>query len=96
MEADSQKLSLHSSYNLSGISFSPAELAAEIKKSIPSFSISYKPDFRQQIAESWPQSIDDSCARKDWKWNYHYGLKEMTEIMLKEIKKKIVHEEVHA
>jgi nucleoside-diphosphate-sugar epimerase len=94
METDVQKLSIHSSYNLSGISFSPSQLASEIRKHIPSFSITYKPDFRQAIAESWPQSIDDSYARKDWKWNYQYGLKEMTDIMLKEIKKKVVSEEV--
>lgn len=89
MEADASKLTIHSSYNLSGISFSPKEIAAEIKKHIPEFEITYKPDFRQQIAESWPQSIDDSAARKDWGWKYSYGLEEMTRVMLEEIKKKI-------
>ena len=89
MEADASKLTIHSSYNLSGISFSPKELAAEIKKHIPEFEITYKPDFRQQIAESWPQSIDDTCARKDWGWKHSYGLEEMTKVMLEEVKKKL-------
>jgi len=89
MEADSGKVKIRSSYNLSSISFNPAEIADEIKKHIPDFTITYKPDFRQQIAESWPQSIDDSAARKDWGWNHRYGLSEMTEIMLDEIGKKV-------
>jgi nucleoside-diphosphate-sugar epimerase len=89
MEADASKLTVHSSYNLSGISFSPKEIAAEIKKHIPEFEITYKPDFRQQIAESWPQSIDDSCARNDWGWKHSYGLEQMTKIMLDEVRKKI-------
>ncbi|MGA2668369.1 MAG: NAD-dependent epimerase/dehydratase family protein [Ignavibacteria bacterium] len=88
-EADADKLSLRSSYNLGGISFTPKELAAEIKKCIPEFEITYKPDFRQKIAESWPKSIDDSVARKDWGWKQHYDLTAMTEIMLSEIKKKL-------
>lgn len=90
MEADASNLTIHSSYNLSGISFSPKEIAAEIKKYIPEFEITYKPDFRQQIAESWPQSIDDTCAKKDWGWKHSYGLEEMTKVMLDEIKKKLV------
>ena len=60
------------------MSFCPAEIAAEIKKHVPDFSISYAPDFRQAIADSWPKSIDDSAARKDWGWNHSFGLKEMT------------------
>lgn len=88
MEADQSKLSVHSSYNVSGISFDPQQLAAEIKKSIHKFQITYKPDFRQVIAESWPETIDDSVARKDWGWESKYDLKKMTKIMLKEIKKK--------
>jgi nucleoside-diphosphate-sugar epimerase len=89
MEIDADKLSLRSSYNLGGISFTPKELSAEIKKHIPDFEITYKPDFRQKIAESWPKSIDDSTARKDWGWKMRYDLPAMTDIMLKEIKKKL-------
>jgi nucleoside-diphosphate-sugar epimerase len=89
MEADYGKLSIHSSYNLGGISFSPEEIADEIKKHIPGFEITYKPDFRQQIAESWPHSIDDSYAKRDWGWKYLYGLEEMTKVMLEEINKKL-------
>lgn len=89
MEADASKISVRSSYNLTAISFNPAEIAAEIKNHIPEFTISYHPDFRQAIAESWPQTIDDSAARKDWGWKHKYDLASMTEIMLKEIGKKI-------
>lgn len=89
MEADASRLNIHSSYNLEGISFDPAELAAEIKKYIPEFEITYKPDFRQAIADSWPQSIDDSAARNDWGWKVTYDLKKMTEIMITEIRKKL-------
>ena len=88
MEADRTSLSIHSSYNISGISFDPQELAAEIKKILPKFKITYKPDFRQAIAESWPQTIDDSVAQKDWGWKSEYDLEKMTKIMLKHIKKK--------
>ncbi|HQY19547.1 MAG TPA: NAD-dependent epimerase/dehydratase family protein [Ignavibacteria bacterium] len=88
MEADSDKLTIRSSYNISGISFDPEELAGEIKKSIPDFKIIYKPDFRQAIAESWPQSIDDSVARHDWGWKHKIDLEKMTKIMLKETRKK--------
>lgn len=90
MEAESSKINIRSSYNLSGISFNPAELAAEIKKYIPEFKITYKPDFRQKIAESWPKSIDDSKARIDWGWKCEYGLSEMTDIMIKETRKKLI------
>jgi nucleoside-diphosphate-sugar epimerase len=89
MEADASKISVRSSYNLASISFNPAEISAEIKKHIPGFLITYNPDFRQAIAESWPQTIDDSTARKDWGWKYKYDLASMTDIMLKEIGKKI-------
>jgi len=89
VEAPAEKVKIRSSYNLSGISFDPKTLAAEIKKHIPAFSISYKPDFRQQIAESWPGSIDDADARADWGWKHDYDLAKMTDIMLKEIKKKL-------
>jgi len=89
METDPVNVKIRSSYNLSGISFNPKELAAAIKKYIPEFEITYKPDFRQQIAESWPESIDDTAARSDWGWKHEFGLDEMTEIMLKEVKKKL-------
>jgi len=86
MEADAKKISVRTSYNLSSMSFSPREIAAEIKKHIPEFKISYKPDYRQTIAESWPQSIDDSVARKDWGWKEEYDLAAMTEDMLQNLK----------
>jgi nucleoside-diphosphate-sugar epimerase len=89
METDPANVKIRSSYNLSGISFNPKELALAIKKHIPEFEITYKPDFRQQIAESWPESIDDTDARNDWGWKHEFGLDAMTEIMLKEVKKKI-------
>jgi nucleoside-diphosphate-sugar epimerase len=91
MEEEPSKIKIRSSYNISAISFTPKELAAEIKKHIPHFSITYHPDFRQQIADSWPASIDDSEARKDWGWKHKYDLSLMTDIMLKEIKKKLNH-----
>lgn len=89
MEADADKLTIRSSYNLGGISFNPAEIAAEVKKHIPEFEITYKPDFRQKIAESWPASIDDSVARKDWDCKYEYDLAKMTKVMLEEVGKKL-------
>lgn len=89
METNSDNVKIRSSYNLSGISFNPKEIAEEIKKRIPNFTISYKPDFRQAIAESWPASIDDSDARKDWGWKHEYDLSKMTDIMLEEVKKKV-------
>ncbi len=82
MEADADKISVRTSYNLSGMSFSPADIAKEITKRIPDFSISYKPDYRQQIAESWPRSIDDSTARNDWGWKAAYDLEKMSNDML--------------
>ncbi len=86
MEAPADKISVRTSYNLSGMSFSPKEIAAEIKKHIPDFSISYQPDSRQNIANSWPQSIDDSVARKDWGWRQEYNLEKMTADMLVNLK----------
>ncbi len=82
MEAPAEKIVVRTSYNLSGMSFSPKEIAAEIKKHIPEFTITYKPDYRQAIANSWPQSIDDSVARKDWGWKEEYDLSRMTKDML--------------
>jgi nucleoside-diphosphate-sugar epimerase len=85
MEAPSEKIKIRSSYNLAAVSFDPEELAAGIKKHIPEFEIEYQPDFRQAIADSWPQSIDDSHARTDWGWSHKYDLEQMTEIMLKNL-----------
>jgi nucleoside-diphosphate-sugar epimerase len=82
MEADGSRLSLRSGYNLSGMSFTPAEIAGEIKKHIPDFTIEYNPDFRQQIAESWTESIDDATARSDWDWKPEFNLSAMTSDML--------------
>lgn len=85
MQAPAEKIKIRSSYNLSGMSFTPKEIAAEIKKHIPEFEISYEPDFRQKIADSWPQSIDDSAARKDWLWQHDFDLEIMTIDMLKNL-----------
>ena len=86
-ECEGHLVKIRSSYNLAGFSFSPKELADEITKQIPSFSINYEPDFRQKIAEGWPGSIDDSVARKDWGWKNDYGLNEMVRDMLENLKK---------
>src|ERR1700733_15086450 len=72
MEAPAEKIAVRTSYNVAGVSFSPKEISAAIQKHIPSFTISYKPDYRQNIADSWPQSIDDSVARKDWGWKHEF------------------------
>ncbi len=91
MEAERSKLTIHSSYNLGGFSTTPEQITAEIKKHLPDFSISYTPDFRQQIAESWPQTVDDTVARMDWGYETKYDLEKMTRIMLDEIRKKTNH-----
>ncbi len=88
MEADERDITVRSSYNVAGISFSPKELALEIKKHLPDFSLTYNPDFRQAIADSWPKSIDDSVAARDWGLENTYDLQRMTEVMLREIGKK--------
>jgi len=85
MESPSENIKVRSAYNISGMSFCPAEIANEITKHIPEFQITYRPDFRQDIADSWPNSIDDSRARKDWEWQPGFGLKEMTKDMLKNL-----------
>ena len=87
MEAPAEKISIRTSYNISGMSFSPKEIGTEIKKHIPDFRISYKPDYRQAIANSWPQSIDDSVARKDWGWKEEYDLSAMTTDMFANLPK---------
>jgi nucleoside-diphosphate-sugar epimerase len=89
MEEKYSKLSVHTSYNLGGFSVTPKDIYKEIKKHIPDFKITFKEDFRQAIANSWPQSVDDSIARKDWDFNYQYDLQKMTVIMLEEIRKKL-------
>jgi len=89
MEADGSKLQIRSSYNLAGISFTPKQLAEEIKKHLPDFMIDYAPDFRQQLADSWPNSIDDSAAKRDWNWEIEYPLDRLVSTMLTEIRKKI-------
>jgi nucleoside-diphosphate-sugar epimerase len=85
MEAPAQKIKVRTSYNLSGMSFSPKEIGAEIKKHIPEFEITYKTDYRQQIANSWPQSIDDSVARNHWGWKEEFNLEKMTKEMLENV-----------
>lgn len=87
MEAPASKINIRHSYNLSAMSFSPKEIGAEIKKHIPEFAIDYKPDYRQAIADSWPASIDDSVARKDWGWKHEFDLAKMTTDMLANLKK---------
>lgn len=82
MQAPAEKIKIRGSYNLAGISFSPKDIANEIKKHIPDFTISYKPDFRQAIADSWPKSIDDSRAKQDWGWQEKYDLPKLVENML--------------
>lgn len=94
MEAPAEKITIRSSYNLSGMSFMPREIAAEIQKHIPNFTISYKPDFRQQIADTWPESIDDSQAKMDWKWKPEFDLEKMTTDMVTHLKKKYAAEKV--
>ena len=86
MEAPENKIGVRTSYNISAMSFSPKEIAAEIKKHIPAFSMIYNPDYRQVIAESWPQSIDDSVARSDWGWQEEFDLPAMTKDMLENLK----------
>lgn len=89
MEADPSKLTVRTSYNFSGISFSPDELAEEIKKLMPDFSVTYEPNHTQAIADSWPKSIDDSQARSDWGWEPKFGLPEMTKEMLENLRIKL-------
>ena len=88
MEADPSKVKRHDSYNVAGMSFSAGELAAEIRKHIPEFKCEYKPDFRQKIADSWPMSIDDTQARKNWGWKPTYDLAAMTTDMIQKLSKR--------
>lgn len=85
MDAPKEKITVRSAYNLSGCSFTPAELAREIKLLIPDFEISYEPDFRQAIADSWPRSIDDSKARSDWGWQEEFDTKALVKVMIENV-----------
>ncbi|RFM28907.1 NAD-dependent epimerase/dehydratase family protein [Deminuibacter soli] len=89
MEAPAEKIKVRTSYNVSGMSFSPKEISAAIQQHIPDFTIRYEPDYRQAIADSWPQSIDDSTARSDWGWKPEYDLNAMTKDMLDNLKNEI-------
>lgn len=86
MQADADKIKTRTSYNLAAISFTPKEIATEIKKYVTDFEISYKPDFRQAIADSWPQVIDDSHARNDWGWEHKFDLASMTNDIITNLK----------
>lgn len=88
MEAPAEKVKLRTGYNLSGMSFTPKEITAAIQQHYPAFEVAYAPDFRQQIAESWPQSIDDSVAREDWGWMPRFDLAGMTGDMILNLKRK--------
>jgi len=89
MDTESDNVKVRSSYNLGGISFTPEQLADEIKKYIPELEVTYKPDFRQKIAESWPRSISDKAAQNDWGWKQEYDLERMTKVMIENIRQKI-------
>jgi nucleoside-diphosphate-sugar epimerase len=89
MDADLDQLEHHADFNLSGLSFSPAALAAEIKKHIPEFEIAYEPDYRQEIADSWPCTIDDSAAREEWGWEPQYDLSDMVADMLEKLRRRL-------
>ncbi len=88
MEADSSKIKCRTSYNVAGTSFSAGQLTAEIRKHIPDFRCAYKPDFRQKIADSWPMSLDDTAARKEWGWKPKYDLASMTRDMIEKLSKR--------
>ncbi|MEO0581098.1 MAG: NAD-dependent epimerase/dehydratase family protein [Bacteroidota bacterium] len=94
MRAPAENIQIRSSYNLAGMSFSPAEVYASIRHHVPSFQVDFEPDFRQQIADSWPSSIDDSQATKDWGWEMAYGLEQMTIEMLARLREKYMLETV--
>lgn len=89
MEADFSRLKHHTDFNVAGLSFSAGELAAEIRKHIPDFVCEYRPDFRQQIADSWPRTIDDSAAREEWGWEPQYDLPAMVADMLERLRRKL-------
>ena len=88
-EAPKEQVKIRSSYNLAGISFDPTTIAASIRKKIPAFECDFIPDFREEIAASWPESIDDSAAQDHWGWSMEYDLEGMTEAMLTNLKTKL-------
>jgi len=90
METAKENIKIKSSYNLAAMSFNPEQIAASVRKHIPDFEIEYNPDFRQKIADSWPQSIDDSEAKKDWGWDYSISLDAMSDIMIRNLKKHLL------
>ncbi len=90
MEADINTINIRSSYNLASISFTPKQIAESIQKQIPEFSITYSPDFREEIASTWPKSIDDSQAREDWNWHHDFTLEDITNEMLTQLGKTAV------
>lgn len=85
MQAKPEDITVRTSYNLSAMDITPKELASEIQQAIPNFTINYRPDFRQKIADSWPQIIDDTKAREDWNWSHKYTISSMTKDMLKNL-----------
>jgi nucleoside-diphosphate-sugar epimerase len=90
MDADPTEVKRHDSYNVAGMSFSAGELAAEIRKYLPEFKCNYEPDSRQKIADSWPMSIDDSVARRDWGWKPSCDLASMTKDMIEKLSKRLL------
>lgn len=89
MQADNKNIGIRTSYNIAGISFSPCQIADAIRSQIPDFNITYEPDYRQNIADSWPDSIDDSPARRQWGWTHRYDLENMVEKMLEDLSQTI-------
>ena len=86
MDAPAEAIKIRSSYNLAAVSYAPEDVAVSIQKQLSDLKISYEPDFRQVIADTWPQSIDDSEARTDWGWSHEFGLDAITEVMLENLK----------
>ena len=89
MEAPKENITVRSSYNLGGVSFKPTDIARAIRKRIKDFDICYQPDFRDEIAQSWPHSIDDQDSQKDWNWKNKYELEEIVEVMLHNLSEKL-------
>jgi nucleoside-diphosphate-sugar epimerase len=89
MQAPSEQIKIRSSYNLAAMSFTPKQIGEEIKKHYPNFELSYTPDFRQKIADSWPASIDDTSAREDWGWKNDFTIENMTVDMFQNLKEHI-------